>query len=83
MRLSYDEVSISHPEVVKKLYLTPVPKSYWYKDSSLPDYRFVAPFAICDPKTKVELSKALSPPYSQSESLVKPWLLQKFEIHLN
>lgn len=69
MRISHDEISVSHPDALKKLYLSPVPKGYWYKANALPDYRFVAPFSICDPKAKVELSKALAPPYSQSESL--------------
>lgn len=67
VRISYDEVSVSHPDAVKKLYMNPVPKGYWYKGTALPDYRFVAPMSVCDPKAKVELSKALSPPYSQSE----------------
>lgn len=68
VRISYDEVSVSHPDAVRKLLLAPVPKGYWYKGAALPDYRFIAPFSITDPKAKVELSKALSPPYSQSET---------------
>lgn len=67
MRISYDEVSVIHPDAIKKLYVSPLPKGYWYQGTALPDYRFVAPMSVCDPKAKVELSKALSPPYSQSE----------------
>lgn len=67
VRISHDEVSVSHPDAVKKLLLTPVPKGYWYEATKIPDYRFEAPFNICSPKAKVELSKALSPPYGQSK----------------
>lgn len=69
MRSSYDKVSVVHLDAITKLYLSskPVPKGYWYTGTALPDYRFAAPMSVCDPKAKVELSKALSPPYSQSE----------------
>lgn len=73
MRISHDEVSVSHPDAVKKLYLNPVPKGYWYKGTALPDYRFEAPMAILNPKAKMELSRVLSPPYSQSESSWVSW----------
>lgn len=41
-------------------------KGYWYKGTTIPDYRFIAPMSVCDPKAKISLSKALSPGYSQS-----------------
>lgn len=69
VRIADDEVSVSHPDAVRKLLLAPVPKGYWYKGTTIPDYRYVAPMAICDPKAKISLSKALSPGYSQSNVL--------------
>lgn len=67
VRISHDEVSVSHPDAVKKLLLTTVPKGYWYEATTVPDYRFMAPFSLCNPKAKIELSKSLSPPYGQSK----------------
>lgn len=90
VRISYDEVSVSHPDAVRKLLLAPIPKvwtklspiltaheklivikGYWYKGTTIPDYRYIAPMSVCDPKAKIALSKALSPGYSQS-TLFKP-----------
>lgn len=45
-------------------------KSYWYSGTTIPDYRYIAPMSICDPKAKIALSKALSPGYSQSMQFV-------------
>ncbi|KAL2288555.1 hypothetical protein FJTKL_03920 [Diaporthe vaccinii] len=69
VRIADDEVSVSHPEAVRKLLLAPVPKGYWYSGTTIPDYRYIAPMSICDPKAKIALSKALSPGYSQSNVL--------------
>lgn len=86
VRIADDEVSVSHPEAVRKLLLAPVPKvrlcppaylmayhrliiiikGYWYSGTTIPDYSYIAPMSICDPKAKIALSKALSPGYSQS-----------------
>lgn len=41
-------------------------KGYWYSGTTIPDYRYIAPMCICNPKAKIALSKALSPGYSQS-----------------
>ncbi|KAJ0109101.1 cytochrome P450 [Diaporthe amygdali] len=56
VRISYDEKLI-------------VIKGYWYKGTTIPDYRYIAPMSVCDPKAKIALSKALSPGYSQSNVL--------------
>ncbi|POS73645.1 hypothetical protein DHEL01_v207961 [Diaporthe helianthi] len=69
VRIADDEVSVSHPDAVRKLLLAPVPKGYWYRGTTIPDYRYIAPMSVCDPKTKISLSKALSPGYSQSNVL--------------
>ncbi|CAJ2503302.1 Uu.00g106960.m01.CDS01 [Anthostomella pinea] len=39
------EVSVSHPDGIKKLLLAPVPKGDWYKVFCFPDYRYIAPIA--------------------------------------
>lgn len=90
VRIADDEVSVSHPDAVRKLLLAPVPKvriypppdllayhklminikSYWYSGTTIPDYRYIAPMSICDPKAKIALSKVLSPGYSQSMRFV-------------
>ncbi|KAH9995211.1 cytochrome P450 [Xylariaceae sp. FL0662B] len=69
VRIAHDEVSVSHPDGIKKLYLSPVPKSYWYAGITAADYRFVAPFSITNPKAKVELSKAFAPGYTLTNIL--------------
>ncbi|KAI1079336.1 cytochrome P450 [Whalleya microplaca] len=69
VRIAHDEVSVSHPDGIKKLFLSPVPKGPWYAGLSGSDYRFVAPFNITNPKAKVELSKAFSPGYTLTNVL--------------
>ncbi|ORY56949.1 cytochrome P450 [Pseudomassariella vexata] len=69
VRIADDEVSVSHLDGIKKLLLAPIPKGYWYSGTILPDYRFVAPMSVTDPKAKIALSKALSSGYTLSNIL--------------
>lgn len=39
VRISYDEVSVSHPDAVKTILLAPLHKAAWYKIHAMPDYR--------------------------------------------
>ncbi|WYZ36363.1 hypothetical protein EsH8_XIII_000015 [Colletotrichum jinshuiense] len=69
VRLAPDEVSVAHPDAVHKLFLAPLTKGYWYAGFTIPDWRYVSPMAIVDPRAKIELSKALSPGYALSNVL--------------
>ncbi|KAK7750867.1 hypothetical protein SLS62_007266 [Diatrype stigma] len=64
VRIAHNEVSVGHPDAVKKLLLAPLEKGYWYAGIKNPDYRFVAPFNLTKPKEKTELSKALATGYT-------------------
>lgn len=64
VRLAPDEVSVAHPDAVRKLFLAPLTKGYWYAGFTIPDWRYVSPMSIVDPRAKMELSKALSPGYA-------------------
>ncbi|RYO98648.1 hypothetical protein DL766_001052 [Monosporascus sp. MC13-8B] len=58
VRIADDEVSVSHPD-----------GGYWYAGVRNPDYRFIAPFTVTDPKAKMELSKMLSSGFTLSNIL--------------
>ncbi|KAK2614000.1 hypothetical protein N8I77_000862 [Diaporthe amygdali] len=65
VRMAPNEVSVRHPDAVKSLLLTTLPKGDWYKIVAFPDYRFFTPFSLLDPKDKNECSKYLSTGYLQ------------------
>ncbi|KAI1073369.1 cytochrome P450 [Whalleya microplaca] len=60
VRIAPNEVSVSHPNGVKALYLAPLSKGDWYGIFVFPDWRFPAAISIRDPKQKVEFMKHLS-----------------------
>ncbi|KAF2443446.1 cytochrome P450 [Karstenula rhodostoma CBS 690.94] len=66
VRMSYDEVSVSHPDAIKKILLATLHKANWYKIHALPDYRFQSPMSTTDPKKKVEKSKYIAGAYTIS-----------------
>ncbi|KAK7917833.1 cytochrome P450 [Apiospora marii] len=66
VRISYDEVSVSHPDAIKKALLAPLEKAPWYKALAIPDYRFQSAMSITEPKQKMERSKRLAPGYALS-----------------
>ncbi|ETS81645.1 hypothetical protein PFICI_06647 [Pestalotiopsis fici W106-1] len=65
VRMAPNEISITHPDGVKKLLLATLPKGDWYRIVCFPDYRFTTPFSMVDPKEKNECSKYLSTGYLQ------------------
>ncbi|KAF4461647.1 Pisatin demethylase [Fusarium albosuccineum] len=69
VRVSYDEVSVTHPDAIKKILLAPLHKGNWYKIHALPDYRFQSPMSTTDPKKKVEKSKYIASAYTVSSVL--------------
>lgn len=60
MRVAPDEVSVSHPQAIKKILLAPLHKASFYKAMALPDYRFQTPMSTTDPAIKNERSRHLA-----------------------
>lgn len=52
VRIAPNEVSISHPDAIRKVLLAPLRKGDWYKIVHFPDRRFKnpseSPFMTCD-----------------------------------
>ncbi|KAF3018818.1 hypothetical protein E8E14_004443 [Neopestalotiopsis sp. 37M] len=69
VRLANNEVSVSHPDAVKKVLLATLEKGTMYKMSTFPDWRYENPMSITDPKRKVELSKQFASGYTLSNAL--------------
>lgn len=69
MRIAPDEVSVGHPEGIKKILLAPLHKGYWYKALAIPDYRFQTPMSTTDPKKKNERSRYFAAGYTLSNIL--------------
>lgn len=66
VRIAHNEVSVSHPDVIKKILITPLHKASWYKFLFIPDYRYQTPMSTTDPKKKVERSRHLTAGYTMS-----------------
>ncbi|KAH8655408.1 cytochrome P450, partial [Xylariales sp. PMI_506] len=84
VRIAPDEVSVSHPEAIKKILLTPLPKANWYKLLAIPDYRFQTPMSTTDPKEKIARSKNFSSGWAltnilQNESAIDRVMEQFFD----
>ncbi|KAK9773521.1 putative Cytochrome P450 [Seiridium cardinale] len=69
VRVSHDEVSVSHPDGLRQILLAPLPKGPWYKAMQFPDWRWENPMAELDPKKKVERSRNFAPAYTLSNLL--------------
>jgi cytochrome P450 len=69
VRISPWEISVCHPETVKKLYLQPLRKGTFYEFATYPDWRFQNPMSEPDPKRKVERSKTFASGFAQSSLL--------------
>ncbi|KAJ0117715.1 Pisatin demethylase [Diaporthe amygdali] len=69
VRIAPDEVSVSHPDGLRKVLLTPLRKGDWYKIVHFPDRRFKNPMGETDPATKNELSKHVASGYLLSNLL--------------
>ncbi|KAF2497888.1 benzoate 4-monooxygenase cytochrome P450 [Lophium mytilinum] len=66
VRISHNEVSVSHPEGIRKILLNPIRKADWYKVMALPDHRFQTPMSEVDPKIRVERARNVAAAYSLS-----------------
>ncbi|OCK85737.1 cytochrome P450 [Lepidopterella palustris CBS 459.81] len=66
VRISHNEVSVSHPDAIRKILLTPLRKADWYKVMALPDHRFQTPMSEVDPKIRVLRAKNVAPAYTLS-----------------
>ncbi|KAI1340026.1 cytochrome P450 [Xylariaceae sp. FL0016] len=60
VRISHSEVSVSHPDGIKQLFLAPVPKGDWYRVFCFPDYRYTTPISLTEPRDKNERSRYLA-----------------------
>lgn len=69
VRLANNEVSVSHPDAVRRVLLAPLEKGDMYKMSTFPDWRYQNPMSITDPKRKVELSKQFASGYTLTNAL--------------
>ncbi|ROV91667.1 hypothetical protein VMCG_09262 [Cytospora schulzeri] len=69
VRIAPDEVSVSHPDGIKKILLASLQKASWYKAMAIPDYRFQTPHSETDPKRKVAMSKNFAAGYTMSNLL--------------
>ncbi|KAK3331258.1 benzoate 4-monooxygenase cytochrome P450 [Apodospora peruviana] len=69
VRIAPNEISVSHPEGVKKILAAPLHKGSWYKVIAFPDGRFQNPMSATDPAVKNELSRHLAPGYTLSNVL--------------
>ncbi|KAI0142065.1 cytochrome P450 [Pestalotiopsis sp. NC0098] len=66
IRMAPGEVSVTHPDAVRKIFLNPLRKGMFYNISAIPDWRYQTPMSTLDPKEKIERSKAFSSGYAQS-----------------
>ena len=69
IRVAPNEVSVSHPDGVRKVLLQPMRKGVFYSATSLPDWRFQTPMSARDPHDKIERSKAFGSGYAVSNVL--------------
>ncbi|KAK4159610.1 cytochrome P450 [Cladorrhinum sp. PSN259] len=69
IRLAHNEVSVSHPDGIRKILLAPLHKAPWYEMTAIPDYRFQTPMSTTDPKRKVERSRHFAAGYSLTNVL--------------
>lgn len=69
VRLANNEVSVSHPDAIRRVLLAPLKKGDMYKMSTFPDWRYQNPMSIVDPKRKVELSKQFASGYTLTNAL--------------
>ncbi|KAI1848539.1 hypothetical protein JX265_013787 [Neoarthrinium moseri] len=69
VRIAHNEVSVSHPEGIKKLLVEPVRKAPWYGAMQFPDWRWENPMAELDPKKKNQMSKNFASAYTLSNVL--------------
>ncbi|MCJ1402685.1 hypothetical protein MMC11_005906 [Xylographa trunciseda] len=66
VRISNKEVSVSHPDAIRALLHTALPKSNWYKIFCLPNHHHQTPMSETDPKRRVERARTVASAYTLS-----------------
>ncbi|RDA92498.1 hypothetical protein CP533_6475 [Ophiocordyceps camponoti-saundersi (nom. inval.)] len=69
VRISHDEISVSHPQAIQQILLSPLHKASWYKIAATPDHRFRTPMSTLEPDAKRERSRHVASAYSLSNIL--------------
>ncbi|RYC59107.1 hypothetical protein CHU98_g7099 [Xylaria longipes] len=69
VRIAHNEVSVSHPDAIRKVLLASNPKSPWYKLLAFPDWRFQNPLSTIDIKAKNERTRRLASGFSTTNVL--------------
>lgn len=69
VRMAHNEVSVSHPDSIRRVLVATLPKGDWYRITSLPDYTFKGPFSMVDPREAKEAKKYVLPGYLQRNVL--------------
>ncbi|BCS26042.1 cytochrome P450 [Aspergillus puulaauensis] len=87
VRLTDNEVSVSHPDAVKQLLHANIPKGTFYSVFSLPDYRYVNQMSELDPTYHIHKTRNLSAGFSLSNiTKTEPYIdsvLKLFTTRLN
>ncbi|KAL4966037.1 cytochrome P450 [Aspergillus stella-maris] len=75
VRVTENEVSVSHPDAVKQLLHTNIPKGTFYSVFSLPDYRYINQMSQLDPVIHIQKTRNLSAGFSLSNiSKTEPYI---------
>ncbi|OCL10730.1 cytochrome P450 [Glonium stellatum] len=66
VRIADNEVSVAHPDAVKQLLMSQLPKGPWYSIFSFPDYNHVNLMSELDPKRHITMMRNVSAGYALS-----------------
>ncbi|KAM0808970.1 putative Cytochrome P450 [Seiridium cardinale] len=69
VRIADNEVSITHPDAIKKVFLGPMKKEAWYSFFALAGPSYQSPFSTIDPARKAELTRNYAAGFSLSNIL--------------
>ncbi|KAL4796252.1 cytochrome P450 [Aspergillus venezuelensis] len=87
VRVAENEVSVSHPDAVKQLLHTNIPKGTFYSVFSLPDYRYINQMSQLDPVIHIQKTRNLSAGFSLSNiAKTEPYIdsvLRSFKTRLD
>ncbi|KAF9893433.1 hypothetical protein FE257_010745 [Aspergillus nanangensis] len=87
VRISENEVSVSHPDAVKQILQANIAKGTFYSMFSLPDYHYINQMSELDPTRHIQKTRNLSAGFSLSNiAKTEPYIdtvLQLFQTRLN
>ncbi|KAJ5292170.1 hypothetical protein N7478_001421 [Penicillium angulare] len=66
VRIGSNEVSVSHPDAIRKLLYAQIAKGPWYSIMSIPDYRYVNQMSELDPQQHIRKQRNISSGYALS-----------------